>query len=192
MLIGGTDVSGDRHGSQHNHTALIIGKEDEISRIYSNIGISPIHMSEITEQERQHVYDNLDFSSNEIRVWCFHISRRQIENNIRERLRTRKSRKPRINIHKNFDTHWFRLFRNDLETFAAKLRTELSEIVIEADSDMVPTLKNWNINSAYKGKAYELSDAVAWFNQKEVRLGQCKIMDLRTSIEELMKHGLLK
>ena len=185
-------MSGDRHGSQHNHAALIIGKEDEISRIYNNIGISPIHMSEITEQKRQHVYGNLDFSSNEIRVWCFHISRRQIENDIQERLRTRNSRKSRISIHKNFDTHWFRLFRNDLETFAAKLRTELSEIVIEADSDMVPTLKNWNINSTYKGKAYELSDAVAWFNQKGARLEQCKIMDLRTNIEELMKHSLLK
>ena len=57
---------------------------------------------------------------------------------------------------------------------------------------MVPTLKNWNINSTYKGKAYELSDAVAWFNQKGVRLGQCKIMDLRASIEKHMKRSLLK
>ena len=104
----------------------------------------------------------------------------------------RESRKPRINIHKNFDTHWFRLFRNDLEMFAAKLRTELSEIVIESDSDMGPTLKNWNINSTYEGKAYELSDAVVWFNQKGVKLGQCKIMDLRTGIEERVKHSLLK
>ena len=45
MLTGGTDASGGRHGNQHNHVALIIGKEDEISRIYSSIGISPIHMS---------------------------------------------------------------------------------------------------------------------------------------------------
>ena len=52
MLIGGVDVSGYKHQGQYNHAALIVGKEDAINKIYSKIGISPIHMSELSERQR--------------------------------------------------------------------------------------------------------------------------------------------
>ena len=192
MLIGGIDVSGDRHQGQHNHVALVVGKEDAINNAYNKIGISPIHMSELSEWQRRQVHNSLDFSSNEISVWCFHISHQQIEDDMLEYIRSKKSRRPKINVHKSFETYWLRLFRGDLESFAAILRTDLSGIVIQADADMQPTLKGWGMASQYKGKAYEMSDAVAWFNQKRVRVQDCKTIDLRDKIRTGMRRGLSK
>lgn len=192
MLIGGTDVSGSEIDGQQNHVALVVGKEDTINRIYNNIGISPIHMSKMSEHQRLQVRKNLDFSSNEIIVWCFHINRRHIENIIQKRIISEKKREPKINIHKSFESYWFQLFRDGLADFAAKFRVELSDITIEADADMRPTIKNWNINDKRRGRAYELSDAVAWFNQKGIKIQNCEVVDLRSAILKSMERHLLK
>ena len=192
MLIGGADVSGSKTDGQQNHAALVVGKEDAINRIYNNIGISPIHMSEMSQHQRCQVYDRLDFSSDEAVVWCFHVSRHRAVNSMKERIASGKKRKPKTNIHKSFDSYWFQLFRDTLTDFAANFRAELSDIAIEADADMLPTVKNWNINGRYKGKAYELADAVAWFNQKGDKIQNCKVMDLRDAITWSMERHLLK
>ena len=193
MLIGGADVSGGKADGQHNHVALVIGKEDAINRIYNRIGISPIHMSEISKSQRRQVRDNLDFSSNELIVWCFHVSRQRIENDMKERIAPRKKRSPSINVHKSFESYWFQTFREDLESFARAFGVEqLSDIVIEADADMRPTVKNWNLGVGIRGRAYELADAVAWFNQKGVKIPHCAVRDPRGDITDSMKRYLLK
>ena len=93
MLIGGADVSGSKTGGQQNHAALVVGKEDAINRIYNSIGISPIHMSELSEHRRCQVYDRLDFSSNDVIVWCFHVSRHHAVNSMKERVASGKKPK---------------------------------------------------------------------------------------------------
>ena len=45
----------------------------------------------------------------------------------------------------------------------------LSDIVIKADADMRPTVKNWNLGVGIRGRAYELADAVAWSTKKASR-----------------------
>lgn len=192
MLIGDVDVSGDIQQGQHNHATLIVGKEDTINKAYNKIGISPIHMSELSERQRLQVRNNLDLSSSEIAAWCFHINRRRIEADMSEYIRSRGNRMPKINVRKSFETYWFRMFQCDLKSFATLLRTDLSEIAIQADADMIRTLKSWRIVSKYKERAYEISDAIAWFNQKGVKIQDCKIKDLRDRIRKDMKQGLPK
>ena len=192
MLIGGVDVSGSKADGQQNHVALVVGKEDTINRIYNNVGISAIHMSKMSKPQRDQVLKNLDFSSNEIAVWCFHVNRRQIEDCIQKRITSEKKRKSKVNIHKSFESYWFQLFKDELADFAVRFRAEISDIVVEADADMRPTIKNWNIDSKHKGRAYELSDAVAWFNQKGINIQNCKVVDLRSAIMDSMEHHLLK
>ena len=146
MLIGGADVSGCKADGQHNHVPLVIGKEDAINKIYNKIGISPIHMSEISKSQRRQVRDNLDFSSNEVIVWCFHVSRQRIENDMKECIAPRKKRSPSINVHKSFESYWFQTFREDLESFTRAFWVEqLTAIIIEADADMRSTLHQHSI-----------------------------------------------
>ena len=192
MLIGGADVSGSAADGQHNHVALVVGKEDAINRIYNNIGVKRIHMSRMSESQRAKVRANLDLSSAEISVWCFHVGRQRIENAIQERMKLGNKRKSRANIRKSFASYWFLLFEKDLANFAARFRAEISDISIEVDSDMRPTVRAWNINGKPKGRAHELSDAVAWFNQKGIKIQDCKVMDLRRDIQKSMERYLLK
>ena len=189
VSIGGVDVSGNNQG-QHNHVARIVGKEDAVNRIYNKIGVSPIHMSEMSEWHRLQVRNNLDLSSSEISAWCFHINRRMIEADILEYIRLGGSRMPKINVHKSFEMYWFGMFHNDLKSFVARFRMDLSEVVIQADNDMSPTLESWRIASKHKGKVHEISDAVAWFNQKDIKIRDCKTVDLRDRIRKCMMQGL--
>ena len=192
MLIGGADVSGSNADGPENHVALVVGKEDAINRIYNKIGISPIHMRLMSDETRTQIRSNLDLSSEEVIVWCFHVDRRNIEKAIRERIASGKGRRPGINVRKSFESYWFSLFRDDLAGFAAKFRAEISDIAIEVDSDMRPTIQAWNISDRLPGRAYELSDAVAWFNQKGVKIRGCKVLDLRHDIQKRMVRHLLK
>lgn len=94
MLVGGTDVSGSEADGQQNHVALAVGKEDAINRIYNNVGVSPIHMSKMSERQRLQVRKNLDFSFSEIIVWRFHVNRRHIEHAIQKRIISEKNGRP--------------------------------------------------------------------------------------------------
>ena len=54
-----------------------------------------------------------------------------------------------------------------------------------------PIILQWKMQQVSRGKAYELADAVAWFNQKHVKINSCIEMDLRDSIKESMERDLL-
>ena len=47
-----------------------------------------------------------------------------------------------------------------------------------------------NIDDRYRGMAYELADAVAWFNQRGVKIQACKAVYLRDRIMASMKRDL--
>lgn len=88
--------------------------------------------------------------------------------------------------------YWLQLFVHELADFAAKLGADLSDIVVEADADMRPTMKRWNIDTKQAGRAHELADAIAWCNRRSIKMPSRRIMDLRGSLETAMKRDLLK
>ena len=191
MLLGGADISGTERNGLDNHAALIIGKEEAINRIHNAIGIEHIHMSRLGAKKRTQVLENLDLSADEIGAWCFHIDRQRIEGSVCG-LISGQRRKPPTNIHRSFDAYWLQLFVRELADFAARLGADLSDIIVEADADMRPTMKRWNINTRRVGRAHELSDAIAWCNRRGVKIPNCRIMDLRDDLETAMRRDLLK
>ena len=76
--------------------------------------------------------------------------------------------------------------------FCGQARADLSDIVVEADADMRPTMKRWNVCTRQAGRAHELSDAIAWCNRRGIKIPNCKIMDIRDGLETAMKRDLLK
>ena len=152
MLIGGADVSGGKADGPANHVALVVGREDAINGTYKNVGVPPVHMSDMSDLQRVRVRRNLDPSSSEVRVWCFHVGRRNIEKAIRERMKSGKERRPGTSIHRSFDSYWLGLFRDELVDFAVSFREDLSDIAVETDADMRQTVKNWKLNGKRKGR----------------------------------------
>lgn len=84
------------------------------------------------------------------------------------------------------------MFVRELTDFAAKLGAVLSDIVVEADADMRPTMKRWNIGTGHAGRAHELADAIMWCNRGSIKIPNCRIMDLQGDSETAMKRDLLK
>ena len=198
MLVGGADVSGDkyregkRREGERNYISFIIGTEERINKIYTDIGIDGIHMTDLTEAQREHVRRTMNFKSKEVRVWSFHVQRQHIEKYILNHPRLRNYKKPKILIHKNFDHHLLNSFKTQLENFVYSYKQEFSNIVIHTDDDMKDTIEHWKMKREIKGIPYELSDIIAWFNQKHVRIDSCNHMDLRNDIKSLMERDLLE
>ena len=121
MFVGGADASGDKHRpneqreGERNYISFLVGTEEIINTIYNNIGIDGIHMSDLTNREIEQVRRNLNFNSNDDRVWCFHVQRQHIEDYFINHSKMRSRKIPIINIHKNFDLHLLRSIKDELE-----------------------------------------------------------------------------
>ncbi len=157
-----------------------------------NLHLGTTDMSELSKKDQKQVIQNLDFSSSDIRVWCFHVNRQHIENYISDHKKLKKFRFEKKRIHKNFDLNWFRLFRNEFEVFVTSHGKVISDIIVQTDADMQHTITNWRMANEYKGRAHELADAVVWCNQKNIKTKNCKVMDLREDIKKSMKRDLLE
>ena len=198
MFVGGADVSGDKHrlGEQRegerNYISFLVGTEDVINTIYNNIGIDGIHMSELSDKQVEQVRHNLDFHSNDVRVWCFHVQRQHVEDYFINHTKLRSRKIPIINIHKNFDLHLLRSFKNELEKFVFPYHQEFSDIIVQTDSDMGKTVDHWKMKRESKGKALELADAVVWFNQKNIKLDRVMEKDLVVHLKTVMEKDLLR
>ena len=193
MLIGGADASGDRRTEgERNYLALLIGTEERIKKIHKDIGIDRIHMSELSESQRQRVHNNLDFNHDDIQVWCFHVQKQHLVEYMLNHPKLIYLKKPKLNIHKNFDRHLLNLFRDDLERFVFARKHEFSDITIQIDADMKDTIQYWRMKREYKGIAHELADAVSWFNQKQIHVDRCEERDFREQLKSLMEHDLLR
>ncbi|PIW35626.1 MAG: hypothetical protein COW26_03450 [Nitrosopumilales archaeon CG15_BIG_FIL_POST_REV_8_21_14_020_33_23] len=193
MFVGGADVSGDkRREGERNYIAFLVGTKERINKIYDNIGIDGIHMSELSDPQREQVRRNLDFKHNDVRAWCFHVQRQHIEDYFIHHSRLKNPKLPKISIHKNFDHYLLRSIKDDLEKFVFPYHQELSDIVVQTDWDMKHTIEHWKMQRVDEGIAFQLADAIAWFNQKHIRIDNCKDMDLRDYIKSSMEQDLLR
>ncbi len=196
MLLGGADASGNKQKEgQRNYLSFLVGTEERINKIYKNIGIDGIHMSELSEKERQQVHNNLDLKHNDIRVWCFHVNRQKLEKYILEHPKLMYNKIPKLNVHKNFDHHLLNLFKDELESFIFPKHKDYSDLLIQTDSDMEFVVKHWRmtrIDQKDEGIAFEIADAVVWFNQKKIKVENCIEKDYRNQLKKLMEHDLLR
>lgn len=193
MIIGGTDVSGNTvGGGQHRYIAIVIGKEESINRVYGKIGLAEIHMVRLDAQQKSTVRQNLDFKSDEILVLCIEVERQHIVDLIFKHTRLHPKTRSRQSIQQRFDYHLLDLIKERIETFALSHKSALIDIIIQCDSDMELTIKNWKMTSTRRSKAYEISDAVAHFNEKGIRLKGCIDLDLRDELKRRMEYDLLR
>lgn len=193
MIISGADVSGNTvGGGQHRYIAIVIGKEESINRIHSKIGLTEIHMVRLDAQQKSTVRQNLDFKSDEILVLCIEVERQHIVDLIFKHAHLYPKTRSRQSIQQRFDYHLLDLIKERIETFTLGHKSALTDIVVQCDSDMELTVKNWKMVSARRGKAYEISDAVAHFNEKGTHLKGCIDLDLRDELRNKMEYDLLR
>jgi len=193
MIIAGSDVSGNvRRGGQKRYIAFVVGTEERVNKIYKNIGLKEIHMAKLSDPQREYVYQKLNLQHSEILAWCFEVEKQNIVHYIFNHPRLHPRTRSKESIEKKFDHHLLRAFKNTLENFTYSHKIGLKDLTVECDSDMFYTVEYWGMKNKYRGKAYELSDAIAWFNEKSRKIKQCAPLNLKDEIKNKMESELLE
>lgn len=192
MIIAGSDVSGNEINGQHGHIAFVVGHEESINALHKEIGIKEIHMMRLDEVDKKQVIQNLDFEKYGIKAWCFHVGRQHTVDSIYEHVKLHPKNKRKDKIHQNFDYHLFNHFKPEVEKLTLNQSMELSDLRVQCDGDMIHSIKFWKMKEERRGKAYELSDAVARCNEHNRSLKGCVEMDLKDDIFSKMSYDLFR
>ena len=193
MVIMGADVSGNTADyGQSKYIAIIMGTEKSINKIYQKIGLAKIHMVSLPDSKRQKVFRGLKFNNEDLLGLCLNVERQKTINYIVYNTKLDPKNKPKDKIQKHFDYLLLRAIRSKIESFVFPRNCEIKDVVMQCDSDMNRTGKNWSMRAINKGQAYEIADAVAWCNSHGKSIKQCVEIDLADTLRKEMKHDLLK
>ena len=191
-VIIGADVSGNSSRGQGAYIALVLGTPESIDNAYQRIGISNIHMLLLSKSKRRKVIQRINLNDGELVVACLHVQKQKIIEEILSDPRIKIRNTPKAKPYMHFDYLLFRKIRDMVESFAFPRKCGLEDIAMQCDSDMSKTGANWKMNTVNKGKAYEIADAIAWCNQHDIKINQCREIDLASMIHAEMQHDLLK
>lgn len=192
-VIMGADVSGIAlPRGQVEYIALVLGTPDSIEKVHQKIGMSSIHMSLLTKSKRRRVVQNVDLGDKDVFAMCLHVQKQEIVEGIQSNPRFRSKNPPKIKIYRHFDYLMFKKIRRLVESFVFPRKSDLKDVIMQCDPDMVKTGTYWNMNIEKGGKAYEIADVIAWCNTHNIKISQCKEIDLADKIRTDMQHDLLK
>jgi len=149
-------------------------------------------MVKLSAKERSHIVQKLDFKKYGIKAWCFHVGKQRVMEEIYEHIRLHPKNKRKDKIYQNFDYHLLNHFRMEIEKMTIAQNMEFPDLRVQCDADMSHTIKFWKMKRETKGKAYELSDAVAWCNEHSRSLKGCHEMDLKDTIYNQMIYDLFR
>ncbi len=192
MVLIGSDAIGQSKISQHQYIAIVIGTDESINRIYNNIGLPEIHMRDLTPNQRRRVMETLDFGPHDLTALCLHLERQTIIDDLRINEKLNPKRKQKIAIHKHFDYLLLKEIKNLIEEFTLLHGQHVDDLTMQCDGDMLLTAQNWNMGTTMRGRAYELSDALAFCNQRRHHVDGCHELDLRDKLRTKMYQDLLK
>jgi len=193
MLLAGSDVSGNTRGNgQVRHIAFVLGTEESINGLHNDIDIENIHMDDLRQPQRRQVISRLEFTRNDIQAWCFNVERQNTIDFIYQHEKLKPKNKLKSKVQKHFDYLLLKQIKSLLTDFVYSRNGQLSSLVVECDGDMNKTIDNWKMKKRYKGKAYQLADAVAWCNAKGHKIKQCAEPDYIELLREQLTYDLLK
>lgn len=164
MLIAGSDVSGNKTGEERRIIALVIGTEDSINSLHNKIGLAEIHMSELKKNKRNHVLNNLDFQNKERFAISLEVEKNKTVHEIHEYMKKQEPLYDIGVIFQHFDLLLLDRIRKTIENIIVNYGMVIKDLSVQCEGDMLATIRAWNmkISDKGKGKAYELSDAIAW------------------------------
>ena len=192
MLVGGSDGSGIPNVGEQMFISLIVGTQDAINSMHENTGVKKIHMTRLEENEKINVINALDFCRSDVNAWCFYVERQNIINNVFNHPRFKKKPGKKERVYVEFDKIFLKCFRHELNDFCIQHNEEIGKLSVECDSDMIQSIKRWNLKNIPQGKAFELSDAVAWCNSHNRKLKGCREVNLANEIYSKLISNMIK
>lgn len=193
MLLLGADVSGNLTGDgQSRHIGLVLGTEENVNRMYRNLGLSKkIHMVAMSKLQRKTVFQNLEFNDKLLGL-CLNVEKQKTISSIINDPKFNPLTTPKSRLQKHFDYLVLKSIRPIIAPFLVSHGCEISDVIMQCDSDMVKTGRNWQMETSDRGRAYEIADVVAWFNGHSNPIKSCQEINLVYELLMQMRLDFLK
>lgn len=188
MIIAGADVAGSKKFGEHRVIALVIGIEEDINSLYNKIGLPEIHMSELEETVRNQVIEKLDFKGKNILVFSLMVEKIKTVHKIHEYKKRQDPLFPVNVIFQHFDSSLLDEIKDRIEKITYRHGVGIRDLPVECENDMSNTVRTWRMQKKPMGKAYELSDAIAWCCNNDKRIKGIIRLDLVSKLRKKMEH----
>ena len=76
-MIAGMDVSGDPKSGNHKFMAIVIGTDEKVGALTSDLGSKPIHMKSLYKGDRNAVLSRVKFDGTEIAGLCIRLEKQR-------------------------------------------------------------------------------------------------------------------
>jgi len=191
MLVAGSDVSGSAINGQRRFIGFVVGTDEQINSLFNDLEMNRLHMSRLPEDRQERVRVTLDFSSNNIRAWCFNVEKQNIIDYIYGHQNLKPKNRYKKTIYDHFDRLLLQMFRGELGDFSFSHKLRIDELNVQCDGDMRDAINVWHMNPRDEGRAYDLSDAIAWCNERNFRIKGCIERDFSVELRAQMENDLL-
>lgn len=186
MLQFAADVSGDEQTGNHKFMALIIATDAFVASTIKRLGTNNIHMNIIQNKQRKDfILSTIKFDGKEGIAFCVRLDRDIILAEIKNKNPKRNISRSRIMY--NFNYTLMNQMREQIDSFLIKHGHELSDIILQCDSDCQDFAKNNGLCYTDQGDAHTLADIVAWANNRNKEPEGVIPLDLREEITTKMK-----
>ena len=159
------DVSGDENKTNFEYLGLVLGSNESIIGLSSKLGDLPEHMSYLSFNEKQHVYETLKFDRINRIAFCVKLDRKNIIEKIRQsgKIKQRTPKQTLLNVYNRvIITHII----SYIEEFLHLHGVSIHDLNIQCDMDCKPFVRAGSMKFQHKGAAYRISDYVAWCNNR--------------------------
>jgi len=165
MVLFGADVSGEDN-AQHRVVAFVIGTDDSINSIHSEIGFRRLHMRELKKDRVGYVRRKIHFQDKDRFAFSFVIDKMNTIHEMHNDKKTTDKFSELNLIFKEFDKLLLKMTLPRLQIVAGGFNVKLEDLRMQVDEDMKHTAKHWGWKYKTGGKAHDLADVVAYCHNK--------------------------
>lgn len=189
-MIAGMDVSGDPQSGNHKFMAIVIGTDEKVGALASNLGSKPIHMKSLHKSDRKAVMDGVKFDGTAIAGFCIRLEKKRTLSTALEHLarKDRQSYTNRKKLQRTCHALMWKMISDPLEKFLLPHGCRAQDLAFQCDADCRSFARDQGWQLENRGPAYVLADILAWGNGH----GQEPAGTIRLDIADSLERQTLK
>ena len=193
MILAGMDVSGNTTVGNHKYLSIVIGTENSINSLFRKIGYKKIHKKSIRKnKEQKELLEKIIFDNHNNMALCLYINRNPIMNKVKNMRKIKRKRISEIKILRTYHYLLFQSIRDKIELFLTSHNVSITDIVFQCDSDCRNLIRDCGLKYSDEGIAHQISDVVAWANNKQQDPSGVISLDLSEELEKKLLNRIFR
>lgn len=195
MILGGMDLSCNDRDNSSVYMGIIIGTKEKINSMANQVGLPPTYTPAYKfVKNRSVIASKLEFVDSDVIAFCVKIDKFRLVDKLEKKLK-KQNRYRRMGGKKIwivFNRLLLYEIREKIIPFTNSHGYALTDVAFQCDGDCRYFAKDNGLRYADEGRAYMLSDAVAWANNRNLEPHGVCALDLTKILEEKLKSRIVK